>query len=98
MFGFNKKDARVIWRHEYFNRIVVLEIDESRTAYAVANIDSVVNSLRGEFHDGCVHAIDHLGKLCFCEVLARSFSLKAMKLIAENIDACYDTTRIGYRD
>lgn len=99
MLGFNKKDARVIWRHPVFNRVVVLEVSESRPIYAVANIDSNIESLRGEFHDSCVHAYDHMdGKLRLCEILARSYNYMAMQLVAESIDKCVDVTRPGYCD
>lgn len=99
MLGFNKKDARVIWRHPVFNRVVVLEISESRAMYAVANVDSHIESLRGEFHDSCVHAHDPIeGKLRLCEILARSYNYMAMQTVAENIEKCVDTTRPGYRD
>lgn len=107
MLGFNKKIAHVIWRHEYYNRIVVLEIKESRTVYAVANTGSKVTSLRGEFTDDCIQAIDESTHALsdpnrpariLCEVLARSYSKDAMQLVAENIDSCIDTSRRSYRE
>lgn len=99
MLGFNNKSASVLWRNAHFNRIAVVQIREQRTVFAVINVPTHVTSMSGEFTLDCVHALDRTaGTTVPCQVLAKSYSESAMRLVAEQISECFDTSRNGYRD
>ena len=93
MLGFNKKSARVRWRHPTEKRVAVIYILKQQAAFAVVYTDPLVETLNGLFDHDSVHAFDGAtGQPVSCKLLAKSSSYKAMLLVAERVDAFFEVS------